>query len=352
MISTTELYTLPAWFSNNGQDTDVVVSTRIRLARNLADHQFPVRASLLEKQKLFEEVLRSVRSLRCFDGYESINFASLEKLDQQILAEKRAVSPDMLRLDGDRGVVSDAQYKTCVLVNEEDHLRIQVMDAGYQPKSIWKTIDKLDTELGKKLNFAYEEQRGFLTCCPTNAGTGMRVSFLLHLPGLVLTKTIDQVLQGASQMGVSTRGSFGEHSEVLGNFFQLSNQTTMGVDEREVLESMISVIDRVIQFERTARERILTEARAELSDKVFRAYGMLRYAVTLSLGEMLNLTSALRTGKECGILDTISINELNKTMILCMPAHIQLREGKAMEMEMVGIKRAEIMREFVVGVQV
>ncbi len=352
MISSTELYTLPAWFSNNGPDTDVVVSTRVRLARNLADHQFPSRASLLEKQKLFAEVSNSVRSLPYFSEYDCINFASLEKLDQQLLAEKRAVSPDMLRLDGDRGVLADAQYRTCVLVNEEDHLRIQVMDAGYQPKSIWNTIDELDTELGKNLNYAYEEQRGFLTCCPTNAGTGMRVSFLLHLSGLVLTKTIDQVLQGASQMGVSTRGSFGEHSEVLGNFFQLSNQTTMGVGEKEVLKSMISVIDRVIQFERTARERVLMEAGTELSDKVFRAYGMLRYARTLNLGEMLNLTSALRTGKECGILDTISISELNKKMILCMPAHIQLREGAMMEVEKVGTRRAEIMREFVVGVQV
>ncbi len=166
------------------------------------------------------------------------------------LAEERVVSPDILSLDGERGVAYDSSRRINIMINEEDHIRMQCMDSGFKPEELWEIINDIDDLLGQKLHFAFDSKRGFLTCCPTNSGTGLRISFLMHLPGLVLTKAIDAVLQGASQMGISTRGFFGEHSEVLGNFFQLSNQATMGAHETEFIKNTQKIIKDVAAHEK------------------------------------------------------------------------------------------------------
>jgi protein arginine kinase len=230
------------------------------------------------------------------------------------------------------------------MVNEEDHIRLHGMDSGYQPDQLWHLVDALDTKLGQRLGYAFDPQRGFLTSCPTNSGTGLRISFLMHLPGLALTKTLDQVIQAASQMGLSTRGFFGEYSSVIGNFFQISNQATMGAHESEFIDRTRSVIQDIISLERTARRRVCTEAYTQLEDKVYRAYGILRYARSIAFDEMLNLCSVLRLGIETGIFNSLTIEELNELIMRSMPAHLQVFGEKELTEEECGVVRAEKVR--------
>jgi protein arginine kinase len=345
-ISVEKTVKMPAWFDNTGPDTDVITSTRIRLARNLVNHRFPFSATTSERKKIFEEVTAALKkSAPRFRNFELVNFSGLKKLEQMYLIEERIASPDMLKIDGDRGVAFDSTGRINIMINEEDHIRMQCLDSGFRPDQIWKILDLLDDTLGERLDFAFNQQLGFLTCCPTNSGTGMRVSFLMHLPGLVLTKAIDALLLGVSQMGISTRGFFGEHSDVVGNYFQLSNQATMGAHEQDFIQNTQKIICDVISHERKARERILKDAKLELSDKVFRAYGILTNARTLSLPECLNLTSAVRVGIDCGLFDLITIEELNRITLLAMPAHLQVFLDNNMGETELGVARADLVRE-------
>src|SRR5690554_1343121 len=336
---------LPAWFDNDGPESDVVTSTRIRLARNLADHHFCYHAKTSERKKIFNEISDALKDSEKFSNFELINFSGLNDLEQLFLVEERIVSADLLKVEGDRGVASDLTHRINIMINEEDHLRMQSIDSGFRPAGLWNIINKMDDELGSRLKFAFDPARGFLTCCPTNSGTGLRVSFLMHLPGLVLTKTIDAVLQGASQMGISTRGFFGEHSEVVGNFFQLSNQATMGAHEEAFLENTQRTINEVIRHERKARARIFKDAKLELTDKVYRAYGILLHARTLSVKECLNLTSALRFGVVSGLFKLITIEELNRITLMSMPAHLQKYRDSSMDESGMLVARAELVRE-------
>lgn len=336
---------LPAWFNNSGPDSDVVISSRIRLARNLVHRTFPYHASADERKLVYNEVTGILNSETMLPHFEVVDFCRLEKLEQQFFVEKRVASPDLMNMEGQRGVALDPTQRINIMINEEDHLRIQGLDTGYQPEILWEMLNKLDDTLGRKLRFAFDLRRGFLTSCPTNSGTGLRISFLMHLPGLVLTKAIDAVLQGASQMGISTRGFFGEHSEVVGNFFQLSNQATMGAHESEFLSATGKIICEVIKHEREARERLCNEARLEITDKIYRAYGILLHARTLSVEECLNLTSALRLGINIGIFETLTIEELNRITLLSMPAHLQIFCKKNLDETEISVTRAELVRE-------
>jgi protein arginine kinase len=318
---------VPPWFDGGGPDKDVVISTRIRLARNLSGHRFPAHASIAEKEEIFDKAASSFRgsSRRKFVyEFEVINVGRIGKLEQHFLVEERVASVSLIKGEGSRGVARDGDGKLSVMINEEDHLRIQGMDSGFRPRELWEIASKADDSIGGVLKYAYSPRLGFLTACPTNSGTGLRVSCLVHLPGLVLTKTVDQVLQGASQMGVSTRGFLGEHSDILGNIFQLSNRATMGLSEAEFIESTSGTIMEIIDHERAARERLMKDAKLEVGDKISRALGILRSARMLGFAELLNLTSALRLGIGCGLYDEYSADDLNKIVLLGMPAHLQV----------------------------
>jgi protein arginine kinase len=347
MISSDQLYRVPAWFSGIGPESDVVISTRIRLARNLADHQFPLHASLADRQAVFAAAVEALKKVPACKGFTVANFAQLKKVNQQFLVEERVASPDLLVMDGDRGVASDADHRVNIMINEEDHLRLQSLDSGYCTLALWEGLDALDSALGQKLALAYDRKYGFLTCCPTNAGTGLRISFLMHLPGLTLTKTIDQVLNAASQMGIATRGFFGEHSEIVGNLFQMSNQTTMGSSEMEFIDAVQAAVMQIVSAERQARQKILTEAKIELTDKIYRAYGILRYSRTLSTNEFLNLTSALRIGIESKLFDGLSVADLNRLTLVILPAHIQTLYDRTMNDDELAIMRSDIVRDFI-----
>jgi protein arginine kinase len=336
---------LPPWLDGLGPENDIVISTRIRLARNLKRHPFPSNASPGERSRVFKTVSRSLLYCPGRGTFSTVNFSALPPVDQRYLVERRVASPDLLGVDGDRGVAYHDTSGIAVMINEEDHLRLQCIVSWCRPVESWHALDGLDDELGRSLEFAFDNRRGFLTCCPTNSGTGLRVSFLVHLPALVLTKALDPVLQGATLLGIAVRGFFGEHSEVVGGFFQLSNQATMGAREQEFIANAEKTVREIVACEKRARERLCREARVELSDKIYRAYGILAYARTLSLPEFLNCASALRLGIDLGLFTEFSTRELNAATLAVMPAHLQKFAKRELDGNALSVLRAERVRE-------
>lgn len=336
----------PAWFDGSGPSAEIIVSTRIRVARNLAGHRFPMHASLQDRSVVYRKIASAlVGRRRAMGPFTMVNFSGIDQLDRLLFVENRIASPDLLRVDGDRGVGYAAAPSVSLMVNEEDHLRMQCLDSGCRPLEAWAQVDRLDEQLGHALDFAFDRRKGFLTSCPTNSGTGLRVSYLMHLPALILTKAVDAVLQGASQMGIAARGFFGEHSAIVGSFFQLSNQAGTGADENEFLVGTQRTVEEVLGCEREARARLLKDAKLELTDKIYRAFGILQQARTLSVAEFLNLSSALRLGIDCGLFSGFSIVDLNRATLLVMPAHLQKRAGKVIDETECSVLRAEYVRE-------
>jgi protein arginine kinase len=226
------------------------------------------------------------------------------------------------------GVVLSARDPLSIMINEEDHLRLQSLLSGLRLRDGWGLVDRMDEELGQELPLAYHPEFGFLTSCPTNVGTGLRASVLMHLPGLVLTKEIGQVLQGLNQVGLTFRGLYGEGSEVVGNFFQVSNQTTLGKSEEDLVDHLDRIIHQVIQYEKQARQVLMKEAPAETEDKIWRAYGLLRFARSLSFEEMINLLSGVRLGAGLKLLPGLRVYTVNKIMIYSQKAHLEQAAGR------------------------
>jgi protein arginine kinase len=339
--------TLPQWFGAEGPESDIVISTRVRIARNIADHRFMPRASTGERGELYAEVTDALKNDRGLAAFERINFSAASTLCKRLLVEKRIASPELLSGEWDRGVAWQAMPFSAILINEEDHLRIQCIEPGCAPLVAWKRADAIDDRLGSDLNYAYSESRGYLTSRPAEAGTGVRTSFLLHLPGLVLTRAIDGVLAGASRMGIAGRSFFNDRSEASGNFFQLSGRAGGDTGEEMGLAAAARVITEVAAHERSARRRLLRDARLEITDKVFRAWGILLYAQTLSVTEFLNLSSALRLGRECGILPDFNPDGLDRAMVQMMPAHLQLQSRDKASETALSVMRAEQARKMI-----
>jgi protein arginine kinase len=237
------------------------------------------------------------------------------------------------------------QERASVMVNEEDHLRLQALRSGFALEATWGQVATLDTELGQRLAFAFHPEFGYLTSCPTNVGTGLRASVLVHLPGLVLTKEINKILQGLTQVGLTFRGLYGEGSEVVGNLFQLSNQTTLGQTERELLDHLGKLVRQVMEYEERARQILLRDATAILEDKVWRAFGLLRYARTLSFEETMNLLSGVRLGVGLGLIPNVGMYTLNKLLVFTQPAHLAAAQGRGLADEEVPVRRAAYVRQ-------
>jgi protein arginine kinase len=231
-----------------------------------------------------------------------------------------------------------------IMVNEEDHLRLQTLFSGLRLREAWNLLDTLDDELGREVPYAYHHEFGFLTSCPTNVGTGLRASVLMHLPALVLTKEIGKVLQGLSQVGLTFRGLYGEGSEVVGNFFQLSNQTTLGKSEEDLVDHLDRIVRQVIQYETQARQILLRDAAGVTEDKIWRAYGLLRYARSLSFEELMNLLSGVRLGASLKLLPGLRVYSLNRIMIFTQSAHLEEAAGRDLSPAESDIHRAALVR--------
>jgi protein arginine kinase len=332
-----DLATVPdfglGWLDASGDYPDIVLSTRVRLARNLQGHAFGPRARVNDREAVLGRVRSVGDRVSRLKGCTFIDLSVVDARTRKLLLERRIVSRDHL---GDNGkgpargsaVVLSSREPLSIMVNEEDHLRLQVLVSGLRLKEAWSQADRLDEELGQALPYAYHHEFGFLTSCPTNVGTGLRASVLVHLPGLVLTKEISKVLHGLGQVGLTFRGLYGEGSEVVGNFFQISNQTTLGKSEEDLVDHLDRIVRQVIHYENHARQVLLRDARAVTEDKIWRAYGLLRFARSLSFEELMNLLSGVRLGASLKLLQQLRVYTLNKLMIFTQPAHLEEAAGR------------------------
>lgn len=332
-----DLTTIPdfglGWLDASGPESDIVLSTRVRLARNLQGNAFGPRARVNDRESVLRRVQEAKDQSQHLSGASLWQLAEVDRRTQRILLERRLVSNDLL--SGRNGgpnqgaaVLLSAQDPLSVMVNEEDHLRLQSLLSGLRLSEAWGMVDRLDEELGQTLPLAYHHEFGFLTSCPTNVGTGLRASVLMHLPGLVLTKEIGRVLKGLNQVGITFRGLYGEGSEVVGNFFQVSNQTTLGKSEEDLIDHLDQIIRQVTKYERQARQVLLRDAAGVTEDKIWRAYGLLRFARALSFEEMINLLSGVRLGAGLKLLPDLRVYTLNKIMIYSQTAHLEQAASK------------------------
>lgn len=336
-----------SWLSGDGSWPGIVLSSRVRLARNLGAFPFGNRASDDEKRAIVDEVTGAASGAPSLAGGAYLDMASLPDLDRQLLYERHLISRDLAGEGGERGVFVGPDETVSVLVNEEDHLRIQGVAAGYELQAAWQAADRLDTELSLRASYAFSTEWGYLTACPTNVGTGMRASVLIHLPALVLTKQIGKVLQGIAQVGLAVRGLHGEGTDVMGNFFQVSNQMTLGRSELDILESLTRVTQQLIEHEHAAAAVLLRDARLEIEDKVHRARGILSSCRVISTDEVMSLASAIRLGVQFGIIDSISIRELNRMLVLAQPAHLERARGSHSVASPLDQARADLVRTLV-----
>ncbi|MBC7791906.1 MAG: protein arginine kinase, partial [Anaerolineae bacterium] len=314
-----------SWLDASGDQADIVLSTRIRFARNLEGFAFSTRAREGERLRILAQVREAVEATASLEDSVLLRIDELSPNDRQLLHERHLVSKELAGLDLQHPVRSGAAVflgdGLGVMINEEDHLRLQSLRSGFDLNAAYSALRRIDDELGGRMPFAYHEEFGFLTSCPTNTGTGMRASVLIHLPGLVLTKEISKVLAGLQQVGLTYRGLYGEGSEVLGNFFQVSNQTTLGRTEEELLEDLIRVVRLLIQREEDARRVLLRDAGYIIEDKLWRSYGALRYARSLSFEEGMTYLSNVRLALGLKLISGLSVYTLNKLLIFSQSAH-------------------------------
>jgi protein arginine kinase len=340
-----------SWLDASGSDHEIVLSTRVRLARNLQGYVFSVRAGAEDRLGILDRVRGALAATgRLEEGGVLWEMADLEPVDRRLLHERHIVSRELIGPDDGTPPVGAALAITSsgpcgLMINEEDHLRLQSLRNGMELEAAWGEVSALDEALGRELPFAFHHEFGFLTCCPTNVGTGLRASVLLHLPGLVLTKEISKVLQGISQVGLTYRGLYGEGSDIVGNFFQISNQTTLGKSESDLVDHLREIVGQVVEYEKRARAVLLREAPNVLEDKVWRAYGILRHARSLSFDETMNLLSGVRLGLTLKLLRTPRVRTLNEIMIFAQSAHLERRAGRTLDEGDADVYRASLVRE-------
>jgi protein arginine kinase len=330
------------WLRGTGPESDIVMCSRIRLARNLATYPFINRASRAERT----EIERDVRAALERSGFSLhyIDVHTLNPLDRQFLVERQLISRELMSSEGPRGVAIGPQENVSVMVNEEDHLRIQVMHSGLSLHDIWEQINRLDDALEEHLDYAFSPQLGYLTACPTNVGTGIRVGVMLHLPALVQTKDIDKVFRALHKINLAVRGLYGEGTQAFGDFYQISNQQTLGKSELEIIRTLNDVVPQIIEYERRARKDLVEKRRQHLHDQVSRAYGVLKTAQQISSEETMLLLSSVRMGINLGLIDDLEIPTVNELFIHTQPAHLQKIQGRHLEVDDRNIARATYLR--------
>lgn len=330
------------WLRGTGPESDIVMCSRIRLARNLADFPFSNRASRAEKAEI-EQNFRSAVDRAGLD-LSYLDVDAMNALDRQFLVERQLISRELAGGDGPRGVAIDSREDVAIMVNEEDHLRIQAMHSGLSLHDVWDAINRLDDQLEEHLTYAFSPQLGYLTACPTNVGTGIRVGVMLHLPALVQTKQIDKVFRALQKINLVVRGLYGEGTQAFGDFYQISNQQTLGKSELDLIRILNDVVPQVIQYERTARQAWLNERRQHLHDQVSRAYGVLKTAHTITSEETMLLLSSVRMGINLGLIDDLPIATVNELFIQTQPAYLQKIQGAELGVEERNEARASYLR--------
>ena len=338
-----------AWLSGEGNNSEIVLSSRVRLARNISTIFFPSVARSDEREKVISYVQGALQKNSRFGSGQFYSSSELSPLDKDFLIERHLVSPEFMKDGGSKALYIGEEEKISLMINEEDHLRIQALKSGLEIKSAFELADRVDSELSTSLEFDFDPDFGYLTSCPTNVGTGMRASVLIHLPGLVLTKEIENVISQVTKLGLTVRGFYGEGSDVLGNLFQISNQTTLGKSEEDLIESLEKVTLQIIENENNARSTLFRDAREQIEDKIWRAYGILQNARVITSTEVTNLLSAIRLGLGMGTISEVSLSTINQILLISFPAHLQKYFNREMDPNQRDVQRAELIREKLKG---
>src|SRR5438093_67279 len=323
----------------------IVMSSRVRLARNLKEAAFPGWAKKPERVRVLELIRPAVEALPDMKDAFSEAMDSLSTLDKQILVERHLVSREHAAKSAGSGLVLNREETLCVMINEEDHIRMQSLRPGLQIRQAWMAIDQVDSELEKKLSYAFNADLGYLTACPTNLGTGIRVSAMLHLPGLVLSEQINPIIQSVNKLGLAVRGLYGEGTEALGNVFQVSNQMTLGETETTIVERLEKVLSQIIEHEENARGTLLEKKPKMVYNHIGRAYGILANAHSISSKETLNLLSLMRLGVDVGLFPGVDRSLVDELFIFTQPAHLQKQHTEKLAAEERDLLRADMVRE-------
>jgi len=333
------------WLRGEGPHHQIVISSRVRFARNLRNRAFPGWAKKAERTAILELIKPQVEELTDMQDSFSELLQDLSALEKQVLVERHLISREHAAKGVGSAVVMNRKQTLSIMINEEDHLRMQSIRSGLQLKQAFKLADKIDTALEANLEFAYDPRLGYLTACPTNVGTGMRASAMLHLPGLVLSELINQVVQAVSKIGLAVRGLYGEGTEAMGNLFQISNQTTLGEKEEEIIARLTKVIETIIDKEHDARQVLIQKKSNTLWDQIGRAYGVLTYAHAMTSKEALNLLSIIKLGVDLGVFPEDRRLPIDELFIDTQPAHLQKSSQQKLTAEERDHLRAQIIRE-------
>ncbi len=329
---------------------DIVISTRMRLARNLLGYPFLSRATQSQRREVLRTIADAVSASALGREFTFIDVESATELDRLVLVERHLISRQHAGGEGSRGVVVSEKENIALMINEEDHLRIQALRSGMRLQEVFDDVNRVDDALDQRIEFAFHERFGYLTACPTNVGTGLRVSVMLHLPALKMTDQLPRVLRATKDMHVAVRGLFGEGTEAMGDFYQISNQTTLGKSEDEIIRDFEKeVIPSIVEYEKQARRLLVKEKAALLDDKVWRALGLLEHARTMSTEETLNLLSHMRMGVNLGRIPDIKMSLINELFLLMQPGHLQKISGENLNGEQRSVFRAEYIRNRLSG---
>ncbi len=345
MKFSTLLRKTPEWMQNDGPHRDIVITSRIRLARNLDAVPFPGWAKKEDRGEILKELQPKIEGLSVMKEAFSEDMANLDQVKKQVLVEKHLISREQAAKSAGSAAVINREQTISIMLNEEDHLRMQSIRSGLDLRTAYQTLDRVDSELEQQVRYAYDTRLGYLTACPTNLGTGMRASAMLHLPGLVLSEQMNQVIQAVNKIGLAVRGLYGEGTEALANLFQISNQHTLGDKETDLIAKLERVIEQIINHERNARRKLVEENPSRVMDQVGRAYATLRYAHVLESKEAFTHLSMLRLGSDLGLIAPDCAKMIDTTLVEIQPAHLQIASQRKLTPAERDVLRAEILRD-------
>lgn len=333
------------WLKGTGPESDIVISSRIRLARNIDGLKFVDWSDSATKDKVAKIAAKAISSSSYMKNSLYAGMAALNPLDRQLLIERHLISREhTVDTDYKSVFISDKEIVS-IMVNEEDHLRLQVMQSGLALNDAWNIMRSIERDIEKSLKFAFSDEWGYLTACPTNTGTGLRASVMMHLPAIVMTSQINNLVNAVFKIGLTVRGFFGEGTEATGNFFQISNQVTMGRSEEEIIDNLMRVIKQIVAQERGSRNFLKARKKEIVEDRISRAYATLEAAHIITSSETVALLSLVRLGIGLGIVKKLDIHRLNELLIVIQPAHLQKLAGTELSASERDIKRAELIRD-------
>lgn len=337
------------WLESPGKDEDVVVSTRLRIARNMNNYRFPSFMTINEANSVTDQVLNAMKNSE--DIYKFYRVDDLSQVERNVFVEEHLISPNLARTSKYGSFLLRDDEKATIMINEEDHIRIQVLLPGLNIDESWKMASKIDDSMGEEIRYAFDEDFGYLTSCPTNVGTGLRASAMVHLPCVTMTGHLNVIIDGLRKIGLTTRGLYGEGSKALGHFFQISNQTTLGESEEDIIKKLTKVVYQIVARERSTRGYMLDKKKLELEDRIFRSLGILNYSRLISSNEAMTHLSNVKLGCDMGIIKSMNSKDIVKLMMDIQPASIQANINDEISKEDRDKYRAEILRKNIMSLE-